>query len=663
MNFWRAILFLFVTVMAAGAETTVEIRGLKNQSSSQVLGLMRGRLEHVRTGEATPARADDAAFLTRQVLKKDGYVDVRVDGQVVNNNRILLTVREGPRLSLGTVKIDGVSTEQHKKLVKLYSRPAEKDRPLAQGNPPFREEDVETGLSYIQQELNAQGYWDAAAEITRRETDTANGKVNVDIDVQKGRRFTIATPTVASTDTRGLIRTKVTVEPYIGKPATTGNLNAMRAAVEEAFLSRGYPDAKITMGRLLVAATFAPRFSIDLGVRVRLNQVHTEGLVITNPERVTNRMKKLEGDWYNEAAMNRRIRGLLATGAFSSVRLETYPVAEKRIDATLHLEEGKAREISFAAGADSYQGPIFRASYADRNLWGQLLGFSSGFEVSAKGLLGEVKLTDPWLFGNDVIGTLRAFALAYSREGYDSLETGLDAIVSWKVGDHYSADMLVGPSVVNLSGAGLPKAELGETLYTHQVLRFTQRLDYRDSAVLPKNGWHLESPVEIGAAIASESSAYVSTSLRGGWYHNFNRKNEIALGGEFGLLIPTGDGTDLPIDLRYFNGGANSVRSFPDRELGPSVNGYPTGGEASWHANAEYLRTLAGSVKGVLFLDAGALSRDYDEIGSAKLNLATGLGLRLDLPIGPVRLEYGYNLTQDRGEPDGTLHFAIGATF
>ena len=104
MNFPRAILVLLATAVAGAAKTTVEIRGLEHQSSSQVLGLMGGRLEHVKTGEATPARADDAAFLTRQVLQKDGYADVRVDGQVVNSSKILLTVHEGPRLSLGTVK-------------------------------------------------------------------------------------------------------------------------------------------------------------------------------------------------------------------------------------------------------------------------------------------------------------------------------------------------------------------------------------------------------------------------------------------------------------------------------------------------------------------------------------------------------------------------------
>ena len=127
--------------------------------------------------------------------------------------------------------------------------------------------------------------------------------------------------------------------------------------------------------------------------------------------------------------------------------------------------------------------------------------------------------------------------------------------------------------------------------------------------------------------------------------------------------MPSGDGADLPIDLRMFNGGARSVRSFPERELGPRVNGYPTGGEAKWHANMELIRQLAGSLKAVGFVDAGSLSADYDRLGESDVDVAAGLGLRLDLPIGPIRLEYGYNLTRDIGEPVGTLHFAIGMAF
>ncbi len=664
MLVFRAIFLILLTALAAVAETRVRITGMTDKSESQILGLMGGRLEHVISNSASTSRADDAAFLVRQVLRNDGYADVQVDYKVVSSSEILLTVQEGGRLSLGRVTIQGVSRADARSLARLYARPALKDRPLtAWGDPPFREEDVETGLSYIRQQLNAEGFWAAEATISSRETDPATGRVDLTIDVKSGAPFLIAQPQITSPDGRGVPAAHQAAGPFINNRATTGNLNAMRLAVETAFISQGYPDADIQMTRTLVSPRFVPVFTIDVGKRVRLNQVHVDGLERTNPARITRRMASLEGEWYDKAAMNKRLRGLLATGAFSSVRVDTTDLASETIDVTLHLEESAAREVTFAGGGDSYQGAILRAAYADRNLWGELLGFSAGFEVSARGVLGEVRLTDPWLFGSDVSATARVYALIFGREGYSSFETGVEGKTTWRLGDHYSLELLAGYSLANLSEEGLPRSELGETSYTHPRLRFTQALDFRDSAVLPKSGWHLRNPLEIGAAIGDINSGYVRAGLSGGWYRKLNSTYEVGLGGEVEVLVSSGEEVDLPIDLRLFNGGARSVRSFKERELGPSVDGYATGGEGKWTANAELIRSLAGSLRGVAFFDAGTLSRTFGEFGSSEVELAVGLGLRLDLPIGPVRLEYGYNLTQDPGEPTGTLHFAIGMTF
>ena len=181
--------------------------------------------------------------------------------------------------------------------------------------------------------------------------------------------------------------------------------------------------------------------------------------------------------------------------------------------------------------------------------------------------------------------------------------------------------------------------------------------------MLPTKGWHLENPLEFGAATGSTTTTYMRTGLSGGWYHRINADYQLGLGGELAFVIPSGDGSDLPIDLRLFNGGSRSVRSFPERELGPSVDGYPTGGEGTWNTNFELVRKISGSLKAVGFLDAGSVSKEFEKLGSSEIELAVGLGLRLDLPIGPVRLEYGYNLTKGEDEPSGTIHFAIGVTF
>lgn len=658
-----AILFLLFCTLAGAEQTRVRVEGLRGKSEMETLQLLGGRLAHVKASPASAPRADDAAFLLRQALRKDGHAEAEVDWKITGNREITLIVREGRRLSLGTVTVQGVDSDETKRFSKLYAQPAEKDRPILLGTPPFREADVATGLSNIVQELNARGHWSARAEVTQRSQNPRSGAVDLVIDVEPGPVFVIARPVIESTESHGVDLGTRAVEPFTGRKATTKNLNAMRAAVEQSAVSLGYPDANIRMSRGPQPDVFAPVFSITLGTRVKLRKLSIDGLERTDPARIARRMAGMEGDWYDEHAVNKRLRELLATGAFSSANVETTEAGDRLVDATLHFEEAKAREMSFAAGFGSYQGFIGRATYADRNLFGNLWGFSSGFEVSSRGLLGDVRVTDPWVMGMNVSATARAYALLYNREGYDSYDTGIEGSATWKPGDHYQIELLAGNSVINARSDGLPTWALGETLYTRPRLRLNQKIEFRDSAVLPKNGWHLEGPVEFGSAIGGVSTSYASAGLKGGWFQEIGRKYQLGLGGEWGMLVPDSDGADLPIDLRLFNGGSRSVRSFPERELGPEVNGFPIGGEAMWNANAELSREVAGPLRAVLFFDAGSLARNHEELAGAEVELATGIGVRLNLPIGPVRVEYGYNLTRDPGEPNGTFHFAIGHAY
>jgi outer membrane protein insertion porin family len=664
MIFSRLIVALALLTLAAVAQTRVRVIGMQFKSESELIELMGERLVHIVTDVASASRADDAAFILSQVMRNDGYANVQVTARVVNSREILLTVNEGGRLSLGQVTVRGEPAEDARRLAQIYSRPATQNRPIGAGAAPFRQDDVERGLALIVQDLQAIGHWAAEAELAEQRTDPTTGFVDVVIDVRRGPLHRISEPRIESADGRGVVRTRTTAAPFVGLPASTGNLNQMRTAVQEAFTSRGYPDAQIRMEREIESPLFIPEFVFDLGQRVKLNQVRIEGLRRTSPARLHQRVRDLEGDWYNEAEMNRRLRQFLSTGAFSSASIETEEIEPRTVNALLRLNEARAKEINFAAGFGSYEGGIFRTTYTDRNLLGQLLNFSSGFEISARGLLGELSVTDPWIFGSDYSLTGRLYALSRNNEGYNTFESGIGFQSNRKFGSNYSIDLLAGWSIVNLSTDGLTRSELGESVYGHTRLAVTQSLDFRDSSVLPTKGWHLRWPIQLGAAIGDNSTTYISTSVESGWYHQFNRTYQLNLGAEIGLLIPIGDRADFPIDLRLFNGGARSVRSFPERRLGPTgTDNYPTGGEAYWVANAELVRTLGGPLKLVGFLDAGGLSGEYRDLPSAEMELALGLGVRLDLPVGPVRFEYGHNLTPGRGEPSGTWHFAIGIGF
>lgn len=650
-----------VCLVVGYGETEVRIEGMESKSNREIFQLIGGRLVYIRQKQASTWRANDAAFMVEQVLRNDGFYEAEVRGVVKGPEQILLRVNEGLRLSLGEVVIEGEGDSEE--LAKIFETPFKSTTPFGAGSPPFRADDVNTGLFFVTQALKAEGYWDAEVTLRKQEIDRETGVVDMVLGVDKGPRFKIGQPTVDSPDGRGVKRSALTWQPFIGQWASTENVNKLRAAMFKAFISRGYPDAEVRMNRKLGYDTYYPEFTIRLGTRVKLRDVNVTGLERTNPERVKRIMEPLKEGWYDEAAMNDKVKKLLGTGAFESVRLETSNVAENRINATLHFEEAKAKEVSFSAGVESFNGPLLRAKYTDRNFRGMLRGFSAGVELSGRGVLGEVRLTDPWWRGTDILRTHRLYSLIRAYEGYTTYENGFETIWQMDVTDHHSMELLLGYSFVAVTEQGLPARLLGDNNYGHTRVSFTQRFDYRDSKVLPKSGWHLNVPMKVGVAIGGETNTYVQLGLDGGVYIPLGDRWQLGIGGFASWVRPSGDIADLPVDLRVFNGGARSVRSYPERELGPALGTKPYGGDFSWAVNTEVSRTITGSVRAVAFLDAGGVAGDYISPREGGLELALGLGVRIDLPIGPVRLEYGYNLTRGPTEPTGTLHFAIGTTF
>ncbi|MES2981821.1 MAG: BamA/TamA family outer membrane protein [Verrucomicrobiota bacterium] len=653
------MLFLWSVNLLKG-ETQIDIRGLESTSNGEILEMLAGRLVYVREKPASAWRANDAAYMVEQILRNDGYPEVEVSGKMISSDRILLSVKEGIRRSLGTVEIE--TEGETETLVKLFKTPFQKRSMMNQGDIPYREDHVAEGLDFVLSQLKSEGYWKAQVILTSNEADPETGKMNIKLKVLRGTRFKMATPVVDSPDGRGVKRSATTWESFVGKWATTETINQLKAAMVEAFISRGYPDAEIIMTSRLGDELYYTNFRIELGTRVKLLEVKTEGLEKTKPDRIEKIAQPLIGEWYDEAGMNQTVRDLLATGAFSSVRVETEEVANKRISATLHFEEAKAREIALSAGAGSFDGPLFRSMYTDRNFMGELRALTAGFEINARGVLGEVKLADPW-WRENTSRELRLYAMNKSYEGYATLESGVESRWKWDFNEHFSLVSLLGYSFVNTESEGLPLAFLGETEYSHVRMGLIPAWDYRDNAVIPTKGWHLSFPTQLGMAIGEESHGYLKLGIDGAWYYPINKIYQYGIGGSLQWIIPSGDIQDIPIDLRVFNGGSRSVRSFPERELGPSFGGDPYGGSISWAIQNEFSRPLVGPLRLVSFIDAGGLSGNYTGLLDGGLEVAAGLGLRVNSPIGQIRLEYGHNMTEDRGEPDGTWHFAIGTTF
>ena len=148
-----------------------------------------------------------------------------------------------------------------------------------------------------------------------------------------------------------------------------------------------------------------------------------------------------------------------------------------------------------------------------------------------------------------------------------------------------------------------------------------------------------------------------------------NKKNAFAMRFIFGMAIPYKKGTVIPFERSFFVGGANSMRGWTFRQLGPGGyhysgdNGIERVGDMKLELNLEYRGPIYRAFKFALFSDMGNvwLLSKYDEMPNADFNFNTfykqiavcvGLGLRLDFNFFLIRLDYGIPI-YDPSKPVG----------
>lgn len=175
---------------------------------------------------------------------------------------------------------------------------------------------------------------------------------------------------------------------------------------------------------------------------------------------------------------------------------------------------------------------------------------------------------------------------------------------------------------------------------------------------------------------------------------NFNRRNSIALHAELGIGVPYGNSRMIPFEKRFYAGGANSVRGWGVRTLGPGaydsrnsvVDFINQCGDISFECSVEYRAKLFWVIEGALFVDAGNIwtIRDYENQPGGvfrfnkfykQLALAYGGGVRFDFTYFLLRLDLGmkahnpamnqepWPLIHPNWHRDHTFHLSIGYPF
>jgi outer membrane protein insertion porin family len=201
--------------------------------------------------------------------------------------------------------------------------------------------------------------------------------------------------------------------------------------------------------------------------------------------------------------------------------------------------------------------------------------------------------------------------------------------------------------------------------------------DTTDHPFLPTRGSHSTVTAEYAATWLGSDTDFLKAEISSGWYIPLVWKFVGFLRGQIGSIWEISE--EVPIFERFFLGGINNLRGFEWGEVGPKEPSFPTvvipgtapraigeefvGGTQYIVGNVELLFPLIEKMgmRGVVFFDAGNAYLGKWDFGDVRTDVGTGI--RWNSPLGPLRVELGYNLDPEPGEERIQWQFSAGAFF
>jgi len=673
--------------------STIEIRGEQAFSEKELRSQLKEQITTIDDYGLTAARGDDLAFFLEVFYRKHGYVKVNVRYAIESGDRLRLEINEGQLMTLGTVVFEGNAAEPTEKLFDFAVGPTRERYSKLQKNLPFVAADIEEGADLVHRFYVAEGFLDAVVDPPRYTYHDETNQVDATIPIHEGRQYFFGNVSFTGRTIYDAETLRGQMLDLLQQPYTDARVADIPRRLQTYFKTRGYYDVK-------VEATGAPEEAVDGRVPVQIalapgplyhfGDVTVSGLDRLRPSFVTKRFSKLAGQTYSPDVLDERFRTLMRTGLFNLLQIKPVPVDGNLLRLDISAEEAKSKEFGVSIGYGTFQGGIFGVQYRDRDLFGYGRPLTTSLEVSQRGYKGEIVYEDPFLFDTDFRFKNQLGALTFDYDGYSKFELGERVELTRKITKQYEAGLIFAARHVEVTSASINQRFLGQTSYFVDSLGFTQTLDLRESPLVSPRGLLFNTTFDLASNAFGSQIELARGTARLAYFLSFAPKtltpgvaedqtvpplqqwfqqSLLAFGARAGLVHSLNnsgpdEATTIPIDERFFNGGATTVRSYGERDLGPhDPKGNPIGGEFFTVFNVEYTFPIYGELQGAVFFDAGDLLPTSEELGVDDMHYAVGAGLRYKLPIGPIRLDYGFNPDRQPGEDIGAFHFSFGFAF
>jgi outer membrane protein insertion porin family len=533
----------------------------------------------------------------------------------------------------------------------------------------YKEDILERDLDAILAFYFQKGFLEA--KVGKPQVTVEKKGIKIQIPVDEGRQYR-----VGKVDIQGdLIAPKEElfklVNLYAGEILNRDKIRESVVQLTDRYADRGYAFADVNPQTIthrekdLADVTF----DIQQGNKVYFDRINISGNTKTRDKVIRRELAIVEGELYNLSGLKRSRERLNFRSYFKQTNLNPKKgSAEDKMDVDIQVEEAPTGAFSIGGGYSSMDKAMAIVQVSQNNFLGlgQRLGVSGA--VGSISQYYNAYFQDPYLFDSNVSFNYDLYKIRrdYTTYKIDRNGTGprfgyplIENVRLW-AGYKYEriniTDIVSNASIIIQSQAGWT---------TTSMVNLSLRRDTRNHYFDPTSG--TDSAVYLD---------YAGGPLGGtNYFTRYGAEEKIFLTpygnvtfmmrGRIGYIYAR-EGHIIPLQELYRLGGVYSVRGFPAWSIGPKApNGEVIGGDKELLFNFEIVFPIATQIKlkGVLFFDAGNAWAPGVPYDLGDLRTSAGFGIRWISPMGPLRLEWGYNLHPLPGEKHSGWEFAMGTFF
>jgi len=616
--------------------------------------------------------------------ENEGYANTTVDYKVDPNEalgsaKVTFTVSETGRQNIAEIRFEGNNSFKPKQLRKAMKMKPRNLISFITKDGRVDNDKIDADVISLREFYQDHGYVDV--DIKQPDVVPIKGdKVALVYHIVEGQQYHVHNVDVAGANVFPVDQVRAKVKTSPGGIFSPKRVRDDVKAIQDLYGSRGYIDLQVnsettSAGNLQIDVTY----NLDEGTQSYIDKINISGNARTKDKVIRRELAVTPGDLYNTQLVDTSKARLENLKYFS--RVDTYPsdtTIPGRKDLNVLVEEQRTGSFNFGAGFSSIDSLLGFVEVTQSNFdithWPDFTGggekFRARVQIGTERKDAVISLTEPWFMDRQlsVGGEIFFHEDNYSSNVYNQREYGFDLNARKALGKYTSVRVdykLEEITIYGLSGTGLFSAPLiaAQGDYLKSSVSATFSYDTRDSLFLTRKGEHIDFTAYT-SGLGGDVKDY-GFDLLGAKYFLMPGDTILTLTGEVSTVAGFGGANTVPIFDRLYLGGANNLRGFNYRDVGPKDEfGNPIGGDTMARATVEYTFPVIERVRGAVFYDVGFVNAGDYSFTTGDVNSDVGLGVRLDLPIGPVRLDYGFPIQKDSfSSGGGKFNFNVGYQF